>query len=346
MRVLQQLNNPVYSAAITAMCIDSGRTWIVTGSLTGTLTLWDIRFGLSLKTWKVGSASSLSVSTRIHACQAHPVNRQWVIVASESHAHPSASQVDGTGLILVEVWDLERTVIVETLVTREVPVPSHGQAPTLVTSVPPQIPAAVPRAPADAIALLLQSRSGQGAGAAAEMALAEEQRFPADIRSMAVGLDFGGLASTSVTKDGFVLTGGLGNAEKKRRDTMGYVILGSEDRKLRLWYLGQGQVERSIIVSGLVEGDRQPPSFSTIRSTVDSAPSHTEIWSNYEAKEKERQRSSARPSVIGHHQQNALKSHQDAITAIVCIDSPFRGGIVSGDRSGIIKIYRVLEAES
>ncbi|KIM24835.1 hypothetical protein M408DRAFT_227086 [Serendipita vermifera MAFF 305830] len=342
MRVLQQLNNPIYSAAITAMCIDSGRTWIVTGSLTGTLTLWDLRFGLSLKSWKVGPASPSNVMTRIHSCQAHPVNRQWILVASESHA---ANQPDGgASAILVEVWDLEKTAIVETLVTHDVPIPSHGQAATLVTSVPAPQSASVPRSPADAIAQLLQSRSAQSPGS--NEVRAEEQSFPADIRSMAVGLDFGGLASTPVTKDGFVLTGGLAGSERKTRETMGYVILGSEDRRLRLWHLGLGQVERSMIVSGLEGDDRQPPSFSTIRSTVDSPPSHTEIWSNYDAREKERQRSSKRPSVIGHHQQDALKSHHDAITAIVCIDSPFRGGIVSGDRSGIIKVYRVLEAES
>jgi phosphoinositide-3-kinase, regulatory subunit 4 len=254
MRVLQHLSNPVNSAAITAMCIDRGRTWIVTGSLTGTLTLWDIRFGLSLKTWKVGSASASSITTRIHRCETHPINRQWVVVASESH---SQEQTDGTGSILVEVWDLERTVIVETLVTRDVSVPSHGQAATLVTSLPAPRPAVVPPSPADAIAMLLQSHSAQGG--MRNGGVDDDHHFPGDIGSMAVGLDFGGQNSTSVTKDGFVLTGGLANSEKRQKD-MGYVIMGSEDRKLRLWYLGQGQVERSMIISG-IDADRQPPSF-------------------------------------------------------------------------------------
>jgi phosphoinositide-3-kinase regulatory subunit 4 len=254
MRVLQHLSNPVHSAAITAMCIDRGRTWIVTGSLTGTLTLWDIRFGLSLKTWKVASASASSVTTRIHRCETHPINRQWVVVASESH---SRGQAEGAGSILVEVWDLERTVIVETLVTRDVPVPSHGQAATLVTSIPAPRPAAVPPTPADAIAALLQTRGGQGG--LRNTGADDDHRFPGDVRSMVVGLDFAGQNSTSVTKDGFVLTGGLANSEKRQKD-MGYIIMGSEDRKLRLWYLGQGQVERSMMVSG-IDGDRQLPSF-------------------------------------------------------------------------------------
>jgi len=254
MRVLQHLSNPVHSAAITSMCIDRGRTWIVTGSLTGTLTLWDIRFGLSLKTWKVGAASASSVATRIHRCETHPTNRQWIVVASESHFQ---GQANATGSILVEVWDLEKTVIVETLVTRDVTVPSHGQAATLVTSVPPPLPATVPPTPADAIAMLLQSRSAQG-GTKNNVA-DESHHVPADVRSMAVGVDFGSQNSTSVTKDGFVLTGGFGNPERRQKD-MGYIVMGSEDRKLRLWYLGQNQIERSVIISG-IDGDRQPPSY-------------------------------------------------------------------------------------
>jgi phosphoinositide-3-kinase, regulatory subunit 4 len=53
-----------------------------------------------------------------------------------------------------------------------------------------------------------------------------------------------------------------------------------------------------------------------------------------------------RMSLITHHQQSLLKSHQDVITTLACIDSPFRGGIVSGDRAGVIKVWRVESAES
>lgn len=49
--------------------------------------------------------------------------------------------------------------------------------------------------------------------------------------------------------------------------------------------------------------------------------------------------------MIAHHQQSLLKGHQDCITALACVDSPFRGGIISGDRAGIIKVWRVEEAQ-
>ena len=52
-----------------------------------------------------------------------------------------------------------------------------------------------------------------------------------------------------------------------------------------------------------------------------------------------------RISLITNSQQNLLKGHQDVVTAIACIDSPFRGGIVSGDRAGVIKVWRVEQVE-
>lgn len=51
-------------------------------------------------------------------------------------------------------------------------------------------------------------------------------------------------------------------------------------------------------------------------------------------------------SLITNNQQNLLKAHQDSITALVCIDSPFRGGVVSGDRAGAIKVWRIEGADA
>ncbi len=48
-----------------------------------------------------------------------------------------------------------------------------------------------------------------------------------------------------------------------------------------------------------------------------------------------------RTSLIGNHQQQLLKGHQDCITALACIDVPFRCGIISGDRMGVVKVFRI-----
>ena len=53
-----------------------------------------------------------------------------------------------------------------------------------------------------------------------------------------------------------------------------------------------------------------------------------------------------RSSLITNYQNTLLKGHQDIVTTIVCIDSPFRGGIVSADRGGAIKVWKVDNADT
>lgn len=65
MRALQTLQNPRHYGPITCLCIDRKRTWIIVGTSTGVLTLWDRRFGLLLKGWHVGVSPSFR-PVRIH----------------------------------------------------------------------------------------------------------------------------------------------------------------------------------------------------------------------------------------------------------------------------------------
>ena len=48
-----------------------------------------------------------------------------------------------------------------------------------------------------------------------------------------------------------------------------------------------------------------------------------------------------RLSLINHNQQNLMRAHQDTVTVVACVDSPFKGGLISGDRAGILKVWRV-----
>jgi phosphoinositide-3-kinase regulatory subunit 4 len=79
--------------------------------------------------------------------------------------------------------------------------------------------------------------------------------------------------------------------------------------------------------------------YSTTSSST--ASTYVETWPSAAASGSQSNRPAQRMSLITHNQQNLLKSHQDIVTALACIDSPFRGGIVSGDRAGVIKIWRV-----
>lgn len=71
--------------------------------------------------------------------------------------------------------------------------------------------------------------------------------------------------------------------------------------------------------------------------TETSSPGNTYLGS-------QNQRAASRTNVITQHQHILLRAHQDCITAVSCIDSPFRGGIVSGDRAGLVKVWRIEEA--
>jgi phosphoinositide-3-kinase regulatory subunit 4 len=61
MRVLLTMEHPIYSGPITTICPDRRHAWVVTGTASGVLTLWDIRFGLMIKTWKTVAAMTVVV---------------------------------------------------------------------------------------------------------------------------------------------------------------------------------------------------------------------------------------------------------------------------------------------
>lgn len=79
---------------------------------------------------------------------------------------------------------------------------------------------------------------------------------------------------------------------------------------------------------------------STIRAANGVASTHVETSVSVSAS-NQTNRPLQRLMLINYNQQNLLKAHQDTVTTLACIDSPFRGGIISGDRSGVVKVWRV-----
>ncbi|KAJ7216643.1 hypothetical protein GGX14DRAFT_442277 [Mycena pura] len=328
MRVLQTMENPRHHGPITSLCMDRKRSWIIVGTSTGVLTLWDRRFGLLLKSWHVGVAST-GRFVRIHQCVVHPSKGRgkWVMVTVEG----SKRTADRTFTNLVEVWDIEKAVLVETFVTRTSGETEPLPEPHELTGVDADI------SPAAAIAALVHSRqsavdaSGKRPRPSSQSAF-QDELLPApspDVRALVVGIDFGGPAG--VHRTDMVETGTETGHGRK-----GFLISGSEDRKLRFWDLSK--LERTAILSGL-ESENERPSYST--SSSGSASTYVETWPSSTASGGQSNRPAQRMSLITHNQQNLLKAHQDVITSLACIDSPFRGGIVSGDRAGTIKVWRV-----
>ncbi|KAF9530534.1 hypothetical protein CPB83DRAFT_905184 [Crepidotus variabilis] len=331
MSVLQFMENPRHYGPITSMCIDRKRAWIVVGTSTGVLSLWDKRFGLLIRSWHAAAAAG-GRSVRIHQCVVHPSSKgrgKWVMVTVEA----SKKSTDRTTTHLIEVWDIEKAVLVETYVTRTgstadpIPEPQDLAGQHAETT------------PAAAIASLVRLRQGKSDPSETRPSIHEE--IPAtlpspDIRAIVVGSEFG-VYTTSSRPDFGELDSARGSSSSGR----GFMITGSEDAKIRLWDLGK--FDRTTVLSGL-ENDLDRPSYSTSTSANTKTTTFVETWPRAPASSTAN-RPPQRISLITHSQQQLLKNHQDVITALTCIDSPFRGGIISGDRAGAIKVWRVEQVE-
>jgi phosphoinositide-3-kinase regulatory subunit 4 len=347
MRVLLTMEHPSHSGPITTMCLDKRRAWVVTGTASGVLTLWDIRFGLMIKTWKTVSATT-SGSSHIYQCAIHPCRGRgrWVVVAVETSR--SSSQNDSTTLL--EIWDVETTTLVETYGTRVI-----SKASAVMEEPQDRFGGTTESTAAEAIAALVRARQHSPGTQGIRHPSFETPREPIlngpspDVRALVVGHEFGG-HSTIHRSAGSSL-----NSELHSPGGRGYMVSGSEDRKLTLWDLSK--VERTTILSG-AELDSDKPSYrcvllpvcfgrsdvrrnSSISSSSGSTTSYVETWMASAQAGSQQNRPSQRMTLLTNSQQNLLRPHQDTITALACIDSPFRCCIVSGDRAGGIKVWRV-----
>ena len=204
-----------------------------------------------LKSWKVGGSpfADTAKSSRIHQIVLHPTRGKgrWVMVAFETTKQVPGGADVSSPTTLIEVWDIEKTSLMETYATREVVaggsnVDEEPPQPAEVTGEPTEVN------PATAIAALVRSRQQSRApldrlskrpaqnGSAGDLPLVCPSM---DVRTMVVGGDLGGHAS-KVEPDS--------SAGGRSSGVRGFMISGSEDRKLRLWDLAR--IERSVVLSG------------------------------------------------------------------------------------------------
>ena len=245
MHVLQIMENPRHYGPITSLCIDRKRAWIVVGTSTGVLTLWDKRFGLLIRSWHAG-VSSGGKYVRIHQCIPHPSSKgrgKWVMVALEA----SKKSSDRSYSQLIEVWDIEKATLVEAYMTRT------GSPADPVEDPQDVIGHDAETTPASAIAALVRSRQSKTDNDALRHSIREElpQLPSTDIRAIVVGAEFGAYSPSQRPDFGELETA-------PRSSGRGFMITGSEDAKIRLWDLGK--FDRTTILSGL-ESEHEKPSY-------------------------------------------------------------------------------------
>ncbi|RXW17252.1 hypothetical protein EST38_g8603 [Candolleomyces aberdarensis] len=320
---IQAMENPQHYGSITAIChMDKKKARIVVGTPSRMLSLWDKRFGIMLKSWQAGQVSG-GQTERIHQLVVHPTKGRgkWIMVAVEA-SRKGASRTSATAM---EAWDIENTTLVESFVVRvgspTDPLPGPQPSQDAESNVSPG-------------SCTTDYDVGGKACLYAESLNDEIVPPPApDVRTMVVGIDFRGFSASHRSEFGeFVM-----DPVSSRNAAKGIVITGSEDRRLRLWDLGKA--ERTTVLSGL-DSDHEKPTYSAVSSSDNVLSSYVETWPPTPSG-RHSSRPSQRIALISQHQQNLLKAHQDAVTALACIDSPFRGGIVSGDRAGVVKVWRV-----
>ncbi|KAF8752206.1 Protein kinase domain [Rhizoctonia solani] len=117
MRVLRVLESPRHFGPITCACLDKRQSWLVTGTTSGVLTLWDLRFGLLLRSWTTSNAADGS-RRGIHQIVSYPSKSRTrhviVRVETTNTNAPRTASERLKGTVTLEVWDIEKATLEET----------------------------------------------------------------------------------------------------------------------------------------------------------------------------------------------------------------------------------------
>ncbi|GAA6002182.1 hypothetical protein JCM10207_003113 [Rhodosporidiobolus poonsookiae] len=347
MRSLQTFDNPRHFGPVTALCIDRKHLWFVAGTATGVLTLWDLRFGLLLRSWSVGSK-------RINQIALHPSKGKgrWIVIAMDledavADAKSRKQQQHQQGTTVAEVWDIDQGCKVE-----EFRVVSPQQAATAPLSnrtnmfAGAEEPASTGMKeatldPAAAIEALLAASTAPPAAAKPTTSPSAAPPVKPTFRAILLGADY---SHPNSSRPSAALP--ESSEPKEAKKDGGYILTGGEDRKLRYWDLTKAG--RSAVVSGL-DVDEEVPSFTTHTSTLrptlhlESPPAQPSAPSSSSSTSRPSRAAHPPPRVhrstlIANSQQQLLRAHQEAITALAVVDLPFRC-VVSGDRAGVVKVF-------
>ncbi|THH10662.1 hypothetical protein EW145_g1172 [Phellinidium pouzarii] len=345
MRILQSMENPRHFGPIVSVCVDCKRTWLVAAAFTGILSLWDLRFGLLLRTWNVGGSSN-NRHVCIRHCVLHPSKGRgrWIMVALDG----ADTFQDQPGTVLIEVWDVEKAELVECYISHDSPgAPTNAVPAPASTSAKPASSGYTPAesSPSVAISALVRARQR---GELSPLTPADSPvdvnevlaRLSPSITAMVAGIDFGGhgnalrsFVDLSLDDEQKSLNAVAGKGIAKT----GFLLVGNEDCSVKL--LDLERFERSVVLSERDE-EHEKATFSTIPSSGDGATLHIESASSGDTTHAG---AGQRTALITGHQASLLRAHQDYVRAVACIDAPFRGGVVTADCSGVIKKEEELE---
>lgn len=278
MSLTARLQNPLELGPVSAICATTH--WVLVGTVTGAMSLWDLRFGLLLKSWAARGG--------ITALQVHPSRGRgrWVVASIE---RPESSD----DMPIMETYDVETGSLVEMFESR-------GSKPT---SRAPPTAIDVLNTKSELIAALAGGRGSPNTSG--------EPDIPS-VQAILVGSAFSSLQPAA----------GQGQAET---NPPGWVVSAGSDRVIRYWDLARGD--------GFILCGSQRDKDVAFRYLPGTPALHYTLPAR-----------SATPSMGSHaasQQRQPLRPHYDAICALAAVETPFSSCIVSADRSGVIKVWRV-----
>ncbi|KAK4685355.1 phosphoinositide-3-kinase, regulatory subunit 4, partial [Tremellales sp. Uapishka_1] len=259
---------------VTSLCASD--QWIVVGSSSGTLSLWDLRFGLLLKSWKITGGGSIT-SIQIHPSAG---KGRWVMVSSDRKSDDEP---------VVEVYDIESSRLVESYEVRNSKLTPRTAAPVL-----------------DPIEFT-PSKASFIEDLARENVQIETK---ASVLALAVGTNF---ASLPVTRDEDEAALGSGTQGQ------GWMISCGQDRVVRYWDLAKPTL-------GFVICGSPKDKDVVFKKSPDGTP-HV-VYTQPSTREKR-------------NKDQPLRPHYDSICTLGILETPFSSCVVTGDRSGILKVWRM-----
>lgn len=312
MEIKTRLQHPLELGPISAVCPTPH--WLIVGTVTGSLSLWDLRFGLLLKSWAARGG--------ITSCAIHPSRGRgrWVMVSLDRDDNNDTNGGNGGADVpLVETYDIETGKLVEAFEARTTR-PSSRSAP------PPGRD--VLQTKSELIAELAGGRGGL------PTVTADSNETPS-VQSLLVGQGFASLTAP-VARDDDVSTGGGGAADRERAQPLrpGWMVTAGDDRMIRYWDLAR--VSDGFVLCG------SPREKDVVFKSSGSPSATPQLY--YTLPNARPLGTSPADSNRGHaanSQRQALRPHYDAICALGVVETPFSSCVVSADRSGVIKVWRM-----
>ncbi|KAL7416414.1 hypothetical protein BDY24DRAFT_379669 [Mrakia frigida] len=307
MHITKKMTIPLHLGSPTTLCCDPRRLWIVVGTLEGWLTLWDMRFGLLLRTWRVAGQP-------IREVVVHPSRGggRFIVVASGGESSTSDD-------VVLETWSIEASEVVEVYKSGS---SSSFSTTSTATANPPSSPpsSSSPNRPSSSPSTPTVDQDPSLA--VANLLAGFERRPPPPKRRDRPSSNT--LAIVAVPRGGGGSSARSQLPEDIDEDQFSPRRAGSNAGAGALWIGGEDRFLRRI--------DLQNFSKSSILGAV---PIEGVSFSS----------NSQNPTVNQEFQSLPLPetstAHPDSIQALAVVSSPSSTYLVSGDRSGTMRIWRI-----